>query len=255
MTWTHATAPLDEPRPRPLEMRSAGRVQARLQLRTLPALETLDYAGLCLSGHEVGGDFYDFLTPRRGRLALIVGDVSGKGVPAALMMAALQANLRSHYALSSNDLERRIESVHRQFFECTASQHYASLFVGEYDDASGRLRYANCGHVPPLILHDDCSVTRLDSTATVLGMFENWEGCVAEVRLSHGDLLVLATDGILEAADRDGEHFGESRLLSEVVKHRLLSPDRLIRTIVREVRAHEEDRQMDDQTLVVARVP
>jgi serine phosphatase RsbU (regulator of sigma subunit) len=254
MTWTQATAPLDEIRLRPIEMLSAGRVQARLQQRSLPPLETLDYAGLCVSGREVGGDFYDFLAPHPDRLALIAGDVSGKGVPAALMMAALQANLRSHYALSSSDLERRIESVHRLFFECTASQHYASLFVGEYDDASGRLRYANCGHVPPLLLHDDSSVTRLESTATVLGLFESWDGRVAEVTLARGDLLVVATDGILEATNGDGEHFGELRLLSEIARHRRLSPDRLIRTIVRKVRAHEGGRQVDDQTLVVARV-
>ena len=150
MSWSATATIPDEARRGPLEMRSARRVQARLHPRNLPQLDSLEYAGACLPGHEVGGDFYDFLEASPGRLVLILGDVSGKGVPAALMMAALQASLRSHYALSASDLERRIASVHRLFFECTAMQHYAGLFVGEYDDTSGRLRYVNCGHLPPL---------------------------------------------------------------------------------------------------------
>jgi len=254
MTWTSATTLTEQPRTRPWEMRFARNVQARLRPHRLPRLESLEYAGCCLPGRAVGGDFYDFLEPCPGRIAIVLGDISGKGVPAALMMAALQASLRSHYALSTSELERRIESVNRSFFECTALEHYATIFVGEYDDASGRLRYANCGHVPPLLVRADLGVERLESTATLLGMFENWTGSVGEVVLAPGDSLVLATDGILEATDSTGQVFGEPRLLSLVKNHRHLPPNSLIRTIAREVRGFSGDRTVDDQTLVVARV-
>ena len=242
------------PPPEPQEMHSAERVQAQLRPRKHPRLETLEFAGKSLAGRAVGGDFYDFLEPAPGRLALILGDVSGHGVPAALMMAALQASVRTHYALSPAELGQRIQSVNRLFFECTAAEHYAALFVGEYDDGSSRLRYANCGHVAPLLVRGDGSVERLQSTGTVLGMFETWNGSLGEVTLAAGDTLVLVTDGIVEAADPGKGEFGELRLLSSVTRYRHLEPAALIRAIARDVRLACGKRPFDDATVVVARV-
>ena len=258
MTWTPATATRRQPGPPEFlayEMRSARHVQTSLLPRSLPHMSSLEYAACSLPGRAVGGDFYDFLTPQPGRLALIQGDISGKGVPAALMMAALQSTLRSHYAVSQTTLERKIESVNRLFFECTASEHYATLFAGEYDDASRRLRYASCGHIPPLIVHDDFGVTRLLPTATVLGLFPEWSGSVGEATLHPGDTLVLATDGILEATSSQGQEFGEARMIAVVRRCRDLPPAELTREIIGEARRFSGNRPaLDDQTVLVARV-
>lgn len=245
--------PWPGPPAEPYEMHSAERVQAQLRPRRQPRLKTLDFAGNCLPGRAVGGDFYDFLQPAPGRLALILGDVSGHGVPAALMMAALQASLRTHYELSDAGLEQRIESVNRTFFDCTAAEHYAVLFAGEYDDDSGRLRYANCGQVAPLLLRSDGAVERLESTGTPLGMFETWNGSLGEVTLASDDTLVLVTDGIVEAVDPGRGEFGELRLLSSVLRYRGLAPAALIKAIAREVRLACRKRPADDATIVVAR--
>ena len=237
----------------PSEMQLAERVQAGLRPRRPPLLETLEFAGHCLPGRAVGGDFYDFLQPEPGRMTLILGDVSGHGVPAALMMAALQASLRTHYALSSVELGRRIEQVNQQFHECTAAEHYAGLFVGEYDDTNGRLRFANCGHVAPLLLRADGTVERLKSTGTVLGMFDRWNGSVGEVTLAPDDMLVLVTDGILEADQSGKGEFGELRLLSAIMRFRHLEPAALIRAIARDVRLTCGKRPFDDATIVALR--
>ena len=244
----HWPGPPAEPR----EMRRAERVQARLRPRLSPRLETLEFEGECLPGRAVGGDFYDFLQAAPGRLALILGDVSGHGVPAALMMAALQASLRAHYALSSAELGRRIESINRLFHDCTAAEHYAGLFVGEYDDDSCRLRYANCGHVAPLLVRAAADVRWLESTGTALGMFGTWNGAVEEVELAPGDTLVLVTDGIVEAADPALEEYGRLRLLSSVLSCRRLGPAALIRAIGRDVRLACGKRPLDDATIVAA---
>jgi serine phosphatase RsbU (regulator of sigma subunit) len=246
--------PWTGPPAEPGQMQVAERVQAQLRPREHPHVETLEFAGGCLPGRAVGGDFYDFLQPTPGRLALILGDVSGHGVPAALMMAALQASLRTHYALSSADLGQRIRSVNRLFFDCTAAEHYAGLFVGEYDEPSGRLRYANCGHVSPVLVRADGGVERLEPTGTVLGMFDSWGGSLDEVTLAAGDTLVLVTDGIVEATDPGQGEFGELRLLSSIMRYRHLGPAALIRAIARDVRLACGRRPLDDATVVVARV-
>jgi len=213
------------------ELRSAERVQARSRPQDPPRLASLDVAGACVAGSALGGDLYDFLHPSPGRLVLVLGDVSGHGIPAALMMATLQATLRAHYALADADLAERVESVNRLFFDSTAAEHYAAVFVGEYDDRSGRLRYANCGHVPPLLVRAGGDVVRLRSTGTVLGMFDTWGGSLSEVTLSAGDTLVAVTDGVIEAADQGQGEFGELRLLSTIMRYRHLEPASLVRAI------------------------
>ncbi len=240
--WSHAD-----------EMRSARRVQSRLLPSVAAGAGRLERAGLCLQERGVGGDFYDFLDVAPGRVAVVLGDVSGKGVPAALMMATLQASLRSHYALASGGLERRLESVNRFFVECTASEHYASLFVGEYDDATGRLRYANCGHVPPLLLRSGLRPERLEPTATVLGLFEDWTCATAETALAEGDLLLVVSDGVTEAVDARGETFGDL-LLSSLEAHRDLRAGALVRAVADEATAFCGGASADDLTVVAVRV-
>src|SRR5947209_8356541 len=129
------------------ELEIAKQVQARLFPQTLPPLRTLEYAGVCIQAREVGGDYYDFLSPGRDRVGFALADVSGKGIAAALMMANLQASLRTQSSMAWDEPQRFLQSVNSVFYENTAENAYASLFFGAYDDAARLLRYANCGHL------------------------------------------------------------------------------------------------------------
>src|SRR5260370_3006791 len=142
------------------ELEIAKEVQLRLFPQTQPLVQSLDYAGVCIQAREVGGDYYDFLTLGSGRLGLVLGDISGKGIAAALLMANLQANLRTQYAVALDDPERFFRSVNDLFYENSADSAYASLFFGDYDDRPPRLRYANCGHLSPLLLRVNASLAR-----------------------------------------------------------------------------------------------
>jgi phosphoserine phosphatase RsbU/P len=245
------------------EMEFAKQVQSRLFPQNLPTLETLKYAGGCIQARQVGGDYYDFLELRPGRLGLVLADVAGKGISGALIMANLQANLRSQYAMAVDDLGGLLASVNRLFHQNTADGSYATLFFGDYDDSSRRLRYVNCGHLPPLLLRagrdsnrpasEQPRVERLHSTCTVLGLFEEWQVEVAEVQFAPGDTLVLYTDGVTEAARADGEEFGELRLLEKLRACCPFPVASLLESIVTAVQQFSGSEQQDDITLVVAR--
>jgi serine phosphatase RsbU (regulator of sigma subunit) len=235
------------------EMEYAKQVQARLFPQKLPAMQTLGYAGGCIQARQVGGDYYDFLELCPGRLALVLADIAGKGISGALLMANLQANLRSQYAVALDDLPRLLRSVNQLFYENSSESSYATLFFADYDDSSRRLCYANCGHLPPLLLRADGRLERLTSTNTVLGLFEKWECAAAEVHLAAGDTLVLYTDGVTEAENAEGVQFGESRLAETILAQRHRPLPSLLDTIVATVQKFSAGEQADDITLVVAR--
>ena len=167
------------------------------QPQRLPRLKTLEYAGGCNQARAVGGDYYDFVELGAGRVGFVLADVAGKGMSAALLMANLQASIRSQYSVASENLPQILESVNRLFYENSEPNRYTTLFAGSYDDAARRLRYVNCGHNPPLVLRQDGSVERLSATATVLGLFEQWQCSTNEVQFQPGDLLVLYSDCLL----------------------------------------------------------
>jgi serine phosphatase RsbU (regulator of sigma subunit) len=235
------------------ELEIAKQVQARLFPQTLPSLTTLEYAGICIQARQVGGDYYDFLDLGRERLGLVIGDIAGKGIAAALLMANLQANLRSQCAIALDQPQHFLRSVNQLFFENTADSAYATLFFAEYDDKAGRLRYANCGHLCALLLRSDNTLERLDSTATVLGLFKDWDCSIGERRLFPGDTLALYTDGITEAFNPAEEDFGEHRLIAALRRHRELPSQSLLASIVDEVRQFSPHEQHDDITLIVAK--
>ena len=235
------------------ELEIATRVQARLFPQTLPALRTLDYAGVCVQARAVGGDYYDFLDLGQERVGLVIGDICGKGIAAALLMANLQANLRSQCATALDDPSRFLQCVNRLFCENTADTAFATLFFGEYDDRAQRLRYANCGHHSALLFRRDGTLDRLCPTATVLGLFADWECEVLERRLSPGDLLALYTDGITESFSPREEEFGEDRLIDALERHRELPCPDLLQAVASEVRRFSPQEQHDDITLIVAR--
>src|SRR5215813_7321540 len=128
------------------ELEIAKQVQARLFPQTLPPLQSLDYAGMCIQARQVGGDYYDFLNLGQERLGLVIGDISGKGIAGALLMANLQANLRSQCATALDEPQRVLRSVNELFYDNTSDSAYATLFFAQYDDRAQNLRYINCGH-------------------------------------------------------------------------------------------------------------
>lgn len=235
------------------ELEIARQVQARLFPQRPPEMESLEYAGACIQAREVGGDYHDFLDLGRGRFGLVIADISGKGIAAALLMANLQANLRSQCAVAFNEPERLLRSVNQLFYESTNESAYATLFFAEYDDRAGRLRYANCGHLAPLLLRRDGAMERLESTGTVLGLFERWECSIDECQIFPGDTLVLHTDGITESFSPEGEEYGEERLIAALRRCRDLPPREMVAAIVREVGEFSLQQQRDDITLIVAR--
>ncbi len=235
------------------ELEIARQVQARLFPQRLPPSRTLEYAGFCLQARQVGGDYYDFLDLGRERLGLVIGDIAGKGIAAALLMANLQANLRSQCAIALDEPQRFLRSVNQLFFESTVDSAYATLFFAEYDDRERRLRYANCGHLSGLLLRDDGGLERLDTTAAVLGLFEDWDCSIGERRLGPGDRLVLYTDGVTESFNEDGEEFGEHRLIEALQRRRELPSQDMLASIVDDVRTFSPHEQHDDITLIVAR--
>jgi serine phosphatase RsbU (regulator of sigma subunit) len=235
------------------EMQFARQVQSRLLPQQAPSLTTLECAGKCIQTRAVGGDYYDFLDLGSGRLGLVLADISGKGMSAALLMANLQANLRSQYALALEDIPRLLRSVNRLFYKNTENNNYATTFFAVYDDESQRLRYVNCGHNPPILVRASGAVEHLGATATVLGLFEEWNCSVAELELAAGDVLVIYTDGVSEAADDKEDEFGETRLIEVTRSHQQHSADEILDAVLASVQGFSQGEQADDMTLIVAR--
>jgi serine phosphatase RsbU (regulator of sigma subunit) len=235
------------------EIEIAKQVQARLFPQTSPPLKTLEYAGLCIQARKVGGDYYDFLSLGGGRLGFVIGDISGKGIAAALLMANLQANLRSQCAIALDQPQRLLCSVNQLFCDNTPDGAFATLFFAEYDDTASRLRYANCGHLPGLVLRSDNTVERLNATATVLGIFKDWDCEIGECRLHSGDTFALYTDGITESYNSADEQFGEQRLIEALRRHRQSCSQAALASIVDEVQRFSPHEQHDDITLIIAK--
>jgi serine phosphatase RsbU (regulator of sigma subunit) len=235
------------------ELQIAAEVQRRLLPAKAVATTTIEVTGHCVQARAVGGDYYDFLDFGRGRLGLVLGDVSGKGLYAALLMAHLQAMLRSLSArLAAEDLSVLLEGVNHRFWESTAGNHFATLFFGHYDDAGRRLRYANCGHPAPILLRADGAVERLAVTAGAVGLFDEWTCSVRDVTMGQGDLLTVFSDGLTEATNDRGEEFGEERLLETLTAWRTRPLADVLDRLVDDVRGFGAEQQ-DDLTLLLVR--
>lgn len=235
------------------ELEIAKQVQARLFPQNRPAIETIDYAGACIQARQVGGDYHDFLDLGQARFGLVIADISGKGMAAALLMANLQANLRSQCAVAADELERMLCSVNQLFYENTHESSYATLFFAQYDNHTRHLRYVNCGHLAPLLLRRNGAVKRLDSTATVVGLFCDWDCSVAELDLEPGDMLALFTDGVTEAFNSNEEEFGEGRLIEALQGRRSMPSETVVASVVEDVQRFSRGEQHDDITLIVAK--
>ncbi len=235
------------------ELEIAKQVQARLFPQRLPQLKGLEYHGVCIQARKVGGDYYDFLDLGEDRLGLVIGDIAGKGIAAALLMANLQANVRSQCAVALDQPRRLLRSVNQLFRENTPDGSFATLFFAEYDDRVGRLRYANCGHLSALLLRSDGSMERLDSTGTVLGVFQEWDCEIEERQILSGDTFVLYTDGVTESFNAAGDEFGEERLMEALQRRRGLCCQELLEAILGELQQFSPHEQHDDITMIVAK--
>jgi serine phosphatase RsbU (regulator of sigma subunit)/catechol 2,3-dioxygenase-like lactoylglutathione lyase family enzyme len=235
------------------ELEIANEVQCRFFPQVRPAIQALDYSGHCYPARAVGGDYYDFLDLGPDRFGLVIGDVSGKGIAAALLMANLQANLRSQCAISLDQPQRLLCAVNQLFSQNTPDGAFATLFLADYHVPTGHLRYINCGHPPALILRCDDSIDRLDPTATVLGIFKKWDCELGERTIHPGDTLVLYTDGITESFNEARDEFGEARLIESLLRHRAQPSPSLLQNIVADVRQFSPHEQHDDITLIIAK--
>jgi serine phosphatase RsbU (regulator of sigma subunit) len=216
-------------------------------------VKTLECAGACIQARQVGGDYFDFLDLGDGCFGLVTGDVAGKGIAAALLMANLQANLQIQCGMGLEQPRALLRSVNQVFHKNSNESAYATLFFARYEDEQRRLQYANCGHLPPLLLRSDNTLDRLESTGTVLGLFREWDCMVEERYLHSGDILAIYTDGITEAFNDTDEEFGEDRLVESLRRYRHLSAQGIISAVVEDVRRFSAYEQHDDITLTIAK--
>jgi len=238
------------------ELEIAREVQERLFPQRLPSVPSLDYCGRCRPAREVGGDYYDFLELPEGKLGIAIGDVSGKGIGAALLMASLEASLRG-LALVVHDLAELINRVNSLVLDASSENRYATLFYAEYDPRSRQLSYVNAGHNPPVILRKSdagFAVFRLESGGPVVGLLRE---CYEQesFTLEPGDLIVLFTDGISESMNARDEEWGEEKLI-EFAKtcQGLTAPEATTRIMAAAEAFAAGASQHDDMTLVVLRI-
>jgi phosphoserine phosphatase RsbU/P len=243
----------DSERRRQSELEIAATVQQKLFPRAARRLRTIDYAAQCVAARGVGGDYYDFLELGEETLGFVLADVSGKGVPAALLMANLQACFRTQAASGVRRPAELLEAVHKHFYSSTGSDRFATLFFGSYDDRTRRMRYVNCGHCAPLLLRASGEVIKLEPTATMLGAFEEWSCGEEEVSLNAGDRLLLYSDGVTEAVNAADDDFGEDRLVRILRERTATTADDLTREIVNTVSTFSGASRMDDITVVAIR--
>lgn len=237
------------------EIQIAQDVQTRLLPQDRPPLPTLRYVGTCRPARGVGGDYYDFLPLGPGRLGIVVADIAGKGLPAALLMASLQALVRSHAAVRASDLSGLAAELNRHLCESTDDARFATLFFGVYEDGARRLRYVNAGHNPPVVIDPAGRVRRLGADDTILGCFPDQRYHERVVDLAPGDLLVLFSDGIVEAMDDREREFGDPTLVDAIRRHAGSDPDEVAARILDDVGRHMgKTPPHDDMTLIVARV-
>ncbi len=219
--------------------------------------DSVDYSAQCRQVRALGGDCYDFIPLADDRLALAVGDASGKGLAAALMIANVQASLRTAALFSADDPAALLKAVNHQAYTSSLADRYATLFYGVLDGDARTLRYVNAGHNPPAVLRHDGSTQWLESGGAPVGMFPDSDYRESTVQLNPGDLVIVYTDGVVEATNRIGEEWGIEGLLKAVgtshQQHCGKAED-LVRLIFNSMDIFSEGHQTDDATLAVLHV-
>ena len=236
------------------ELRIAKDVQQELLPGSAPSLCGIEMAGVCRPAIDVGGDYYDFIVLGERQVGLAIGDVSGKGIPAALLMAGLHASVRSLSVpgIGPSNLNSRLNQI---LYRSSSAARYVTFFVGFFDADDGSFRYSNAGHHSPLLVGNGAA-TRLDPCGGLpIGMFEDSEYEEGSRRLVPGQLLAMFTDGVVEAPGRDGEEFGEDRLVEVLIDQGDAPLPKIVDAVLDELREWigEGAPAHDDVTLVLAR--
>jgi sigma-B regulation protein RsbU (phosphoserine phosphatase) len=248
------------------EMEIAREVQERMFPQTLPAVPGLDYAGHCRPALGVGGDYYDFFelpsSPDGSRpLGIAIGDVSGKGISAALLMASLRASLRGMTRTSNNDLAAMMREINLLVFEASAINRYATFFYAQYDPHTRVLSYVNAGHNAPVIIRPtsrtngpNFEVLRLELSGPVVGLLPDAEFEESSLTIQPGDILLAFTDGISESMTVDQEEWGEERMIVCLKFYAALRAERLLSALLDEATNFAAGApQYDDMTLLVCK--
>lgn len=236
------------------ELQMARDIQQSLLPKENPRLPGAEIAGLSHPAREVGGDYYDFIELGEDHLGVVIADVSGKGVPASLLMSNIQATLRVQ-VVTSTSVKDCIAEANTALHKSTEADKYATLFCGILDTNEKTFTCTNAGHNSPMLISQDGSCRRLETGGIVLGMLPQMPYQEERIQLRPGDLLLMFSDGITEAMNDREEEFGEERLLKLLAENRSLSPEPLLEKIVAEVSTFTGDTpQQDDMTLVAIKL-
>jgi sigma-B regulation protein RsbU (phosphoserine phosphatase) len=249
------------------ELEIAREVQNQLYPKKVPAIPTLDLTASCYPARMVSGDYYDYQQIGDGKVAIAIGDVAGKGISAALLMATVQSSFRSQIrgslemAVTAGQQTRRISMstshlvshLNQQLYVDTSPEKYATFYVGMYDEESSTLTYTNAGHLPPVLVRNG-GADRLDVKGMVVGAFPFARYGESQVKLDPGDLVVFFTDGISEPENAYGEMFGEDRLVDLILRSGDLPDREIIDSIMDAVRTWTGSEELqDDMTLLLVR--
>jgi len=219
-----------------------------------PRIATLSHSERCRQMRALGGDCYDFVPLPHNRLGLVVGDASGKGLAAALMISSVQSSLRTAASYAGNDAPAVLDAVNRQVYASSLADRYATLFFGVFDEAGRTLEYVNAGHNPPLVIRGDGSLDWLETGGVPLGIFPNASYAQGAVQLDSGDLVIVYTDGVIEAANPAGEEWGIEGLCRVALESRRQRTDEIVDAIFVSVDEFSRECQADDATVVVVRM-
>jgi sigma-B regulation protein RsbU (phosphoserine phosphatase) len=236
------------------ELSLAREIQKHLLPTITPSTDGFELAGYNLPSKEVGGDYYDFIPLENKRIGIAIGDISGKGIPAALLMSNLQAALRisASRASSTHDV---IHQLNHHITRTTSPEKYATFFYGVFDIRNQSLEYTNAGHNYPILFHRSGKQTLLREGGVIIGVLEDAQYVTQRVKLSAGDFIILYTDGVTEALNQADQEFGESRLAqaAERAAHQTAQSilDYILESVIDFTHGHL---QADDLTLVVMKV-
>ena len=237
------------------ELSIAREVQQQLFPHTLPQLPGLQLAAICRPARSVSGDYYDFIPLGTSRLGIALADISGKGISAALLMASLQASLRSNAMLDGRGgTAALVERLNRQLFKNTSDDRYATFFYSVYDSDTRTLTYTNAGHLAPFFVNAG-RVQQLDEGGTVVGLFEEVPYTQGTLKVEPGSVLVAFSDGLTEPENVYGEEFGMERLKEEVIRQANVPPSRAAANLIAAAEQWAGSaEQADDMTVVVVRM-
>lgn len=236
------------------ELHVARDIQQALLPKALPSAKGLSLAGLNIASHRVGGDFYDATRLADGHITVAIGDVSGKGMPGAILMATLFATYRSHLR-RGQPVHKITERVNKEFRRNLTNSSFATFFLADIDQKILIMEYANAGHNPPILMHRNGAYQLLEATGVVLGLAEEAKYEPKSVQLHSGDLLLLYTDGVTEAQNASSQLFGEKRLVAVLREHRHLQSSALKWKLFGAVKSFNTGAPLqDDVTMLVLKV-